>query len=617
MELFKLYGQIDIDGDSAKKELEKVENSASKTESVFKNVGKTVGKVGVAIGTMAIVATGKILSFTDDSNKALSKLQLRTDSSNEAMVNLKDIATDLYNQNLGESFDDVASSLGLVSQMGIQSFDEIKELTSQALKLNKVFDIDVKESTRTAIQLMTQFGISGTDAYNLITQGLQNGLDKNGDLLDTLNEYSPQFQQLGFDADEMFNMLVNGSNHGGFSVDKLGDSIKEFNIRVKDQSKTTTEAFSSLGLNADNMSDAFAKGGTSAEQAFIKVLDKLSKVKDPLEQNRIGVALFGTQWEDLGGKAVLSMQDTTGAIDSAKPSLSDLNDTKFTSFTGSLQEIGRNIETNILVPLGEKATPKLKEFNDYIISKMPVIKETVDKALGAFRDGLVWIKEKSDILIPALAGVLGTIIAFQVISTIVKIMELWRTITATMTVAQWLLNIAMNANPIGLIALAIGALIAIGVLLYMNWDTIKEKANQLWKGLKQIFSNIADFISGVFKGAANIAIIAVNKIIDLINSISFTVPDWIPLIGGKKLAVHLNKIPLLASGGTITKSGSAIVGEKGAELLNLPKGASVTPLDKTGSNIILNINNPKFFNQDDIDKFMIPVVRQLKMQGVR
>jgi len=61
------------------------------------------------------------------------------------------------------------------------------------------------------------------------------------------------------------------------------------------------------------------------------------------------------------------------------------------------------------------------------------------------------------------------------------------------TAAQWLWNIAMSANPIGILILAIGALIAIGVLLWKNWDTIISKAKMLFEALKGVWDNIVKF----------------------------------------------------------------------------------------------------------------------------
>ena len=61
------------------------------------------------------------------------------------------------------------------------------------------------------------------------------------------------------------------------------------------------------------------------------------------------------------------------------------------------------------------------------------------------------------------------------------------------TAAQWALNAAMTANPIGVVVVAIGALIAIGVALYKNWDVVKEKALALWNGIKNVFSGIKNY----------------------------------------------------------------------------------------------------------------------------
>ena len=65
------------------------------------------------------------------------------------------------------------------------------------------------------------------------------------------------------------------------------------------------------------------------------------------------------------------------------------------------------------------------------------------------------------------------------------------------TAAQWLLNKALLANPIGKVITAIVGLITIGVALWKNWDTVREKAGILWEGLKNIFGNIRDFIVNI------------------------------------------------------------------------------------------------------------------------
>ena len=162
------------------------------------------------------------------------------------MDGLKESLLSIQGGNYGESFEDVAESLASVKQQTGLADQALEDFTRNALVLRDTFDMEVPQSTRAADMMMKQFGVTGTEAFNLIAQGAQEGLNKNDNLLDSINEYSVHFKQLCFDAEEMFNMFSNGAETGVFDVDKLGDAVKEFGIRAKDGSKTTTEAFEAL-----------------------------------------------------------------------------------------------------------------------------------------------------------------------------------------------------------------------------------------------------------------------------------------------------------------------------------------------------------------------------------
>jgi hypothetical protein len=79
--------------------------------------------------------------------------------------------------------------------------------------------------------------------------------------------------------------------------------------------------------------------------------------------------------------------------------------------------------------------------------------------------------------------------------------------------------------------------------------------------------------------------------------------------------VKFGTIPGLAEGGTITRGGSVMVGEQGPEILNLPRSASVIPLDKQGG-INITINNPKIMNDRDAEKLGDLLVGYLKRKGI-
>lgn len=209
--------------------------------------------------------------------------------------------------------------------------------------------------------------------------------------------------------------------------------------------------------------------------------------------------------------------------------------------------------------------------------------------------------------------------------------------TGVVTAAQWALNVALTANPIGLIIAAIALFVGALILAYNKSETFRNIVTAAWNGIKaaalgvvnwfkgtawpvikwvinaivgyytflwNTFSNVVKWIldkgatlskwfrelpgkiGGFFSGIADTIKtpfrIAFNAIASLWNNtvgrLSFTIPSWVPGIGGNGFSMP--KVPMLAQGGTAVSAGLALVGENGPELLRMPRGASVIPLDK-------------------------------------
>ncbi|HFJ9472612.1 TPA: hypothetical protein ACGW3J_005317 [Bacillus paranthracis] len=145
-----------------------------------------------------------------------------------------------------------------------------------------------------------------------------------------------------------------------------------------------------------------------------------------------------------------------------------------------------------LAPLGEKLLGLLNDFTNFLATS-----EGVKEFFQTLSDIGISIIDNwgpiSDILISLAAGVAAfkiAMVGMEVIGIINTLMMAWRTGTLMQTIAQWGLNAAMWANPITWIIAAIAALIAIGVLLYLNWDTVKAKALELWASLKEKWESI-------------------------------------------------------------------------------------------------------------------------------
>jgi len=116
------------------------------------------------------------------------------------------------------------------------------------------------------------------------------------------------------------------------------------------------------------------------------------------------------------------------------------------------------------------------------------------------------------------------------------------------------------------------------VALVQGWAKI---FGSIFEGVKKVVLGVWDGIVDGIKKAINWVIGGINTFIRGLNKIK--IPDWVPGVGGKGL--NIKEIPLLAAGGEITQRGHAIVGEAGPELLELPQGAKVKPLDRVGEGI--------------------------------
>lgn len=378
-----ILAKLGDESEDAAKDIEDVGDSAEKASGSFTVMKGAISSL-IADGLKSLASSVKdtMKEIVIETGAAYDSFQAKTGVATESMAEFEDAFNDLYKNNYGESLDDIADSMAEIKQQtGEVDPTKLKDLTENAIALRDTFDFDVKESMRAVNMLMEQFGISGEEAYNLIVQGAQQGLDKNGDLLDTINEYSVHYKQLGYTSEEFFNSLKNGAESGTFSVDKLGDAMKEFGIRTKDTAASTDEGFQLIGLNADEMREAFNEGGEAAKRASEKTLEALLNMDNQVKRNQAGVDLFGTMWEDLGIDGVKALVNTQGEIKKTTKSMEELKKIKYDNVKSKFEQIGRTIKMDLLMPFAEKLIPKAEKFTDYCINNSDKIVKHL-KAIG-------------------------------------------------------------------------------------------------------------------------------------------------------------------------------------------------------------------------------------------
>ena len=482
--------QIDEAIEQARKGEEKLNQSMAQgtkeahgLKETWEKISGTLGMAGIAVGAK------EILTGANDKRAAGNTLQAQTGMQGDTLEVAKQSMTNLYTDNMGESLEDVAQSMSKVYQITGQTGVGLEQMTRAGILLRDTFGYEVTESMRTAEMIQKQFGVSGAQAFDMIIQGAQAGLDKNGDLLDTINEYSVQFKKLGFDSTDMFNMLINGAQSGTFSVDKLGDAIKEFSIRAIDGSKTTQEGFKAIGLDANKMAIAFGQGGDVAKQAFQQTMDAISRMEDPVQRNIAGVNLFGTMWEDLGYEGVMALANLNGSVDLTTQNLEDLNNVKYDDATSALASLGRTVNMGLSGVVGSVVNVVTRHMNDFTAG----LQGDASQIQGIFGGiGLVVgiigraISNNWSIIEPIMWGVIAALGLYTAallinngahlasaavigISTAATALHTaftskWTVATFTETLAQQGLNAALLACPIVWI---IGLIIALIAVFYM------------------------------------------------------------------------------------------------------------------------------------------------------
>ena len=381
--IFSLYGSIFIDNEKANKALDgttkKGESFASKLGGVFSKVGKGALVLGGTLATAATAIGGLAINSQKNMDQAMNSFIAQTGIAKNESAEWKKALEDIYKGNYGESFEDIANSMALASQE-LYEFDpsQIKAVTENALALRDTFGVEVNESIRASKAWITQFGISADEAYNLMAQGAQNGLDFSGELVDNINEYSVQFGKLGLSAEDMFNIFQSGSDAGAWNLDKIGDAVKEFSIRAIDGSNTTIEGFTKLGLNSDEMAKKFAAGGDTAKKAFYETIDAIKAMDDPVQQSIVGVDLFGTMWEDLGPEVVTQLGSIRDMYDGTADSMNKIKEVKYDDIGSMFEGLKRNVEM-LLLPLGNALMPLIVSIMNLVLNNMPLIEGLINQ----------------------------------------------------------------------------------------------------------------------------------------------------------------------------------------------------------------------------------------------
>ena len=348
--------------------------------------------VGAAVVGATVAVGAAALDVSSQTKTAAADLAASLGIQAEEAAAYAEAAKQVFGNNFAESVADAATGVkAIAQQLGLAADDPaLKTLTENAFRLRDVFGTDVNESVSAVKTLMENFGITSEEAFDMLAAGYQQGLDRSGDFLDTIGEYSTQFASGGASADQFFSTLTSGLQGGMLGTDKAADLFKEFRVRIQDGSDATSEALAAIGLDADAMAAGFADGSLTAVDAFNQVQAALKNTGDENVQFQAGVALLGTQFEDLGQAAVFGIDTAAVKLGSMGGAIESL-DAKYTDFGSVVSGIWRRLVVSIspftdkLLDLVNAAMPSvLAAFDEFDRTAVPAM-----EAFGAVVSNVV------------------------------------------------------------------------------------------------------------------------------------------------------------------------------------------------------------------------------------
>lgn len=490
----KVKVQADANAAGLKSEIEskgkgaKVEVTAEVNKEKFKKSLEGLKKVAEIGGVGGAIGAAGLLSGAMGQQDRAAGLQAKLGLDPKQAAAAGKMAGSIYANNFGDSAEQVTDAVATTMQSDLGSKmnpKQLQDFTSQGLQIASTFGEDYGAIMRSSSQMVrTGMAKDGTEALDILTKGMQSGANSSQDLLDTFNEYPTQFRKLGLDGATSMGLISQAMKGGARDSDLAADALKEFSIRAVDGSKTTQQGYQALGLDSQKMTEQMAKGGPAAAAGLSTVLEKLKAMKDPAAQAQAATALFGTQAEDLGKAlyafdpktATAAMGNFAGAAKKASDAVGNTASAKISGFQRQLQTSLVNVLGNQILPIWDKFVSLVGGSNNAVSI-------------------LTWG-------IGALAGAFALFKVAQVASTI----------------AQWSLNGAMEANPVGLIVVAIGLVIAGVVVMYNKFGWFRDFANEVAKSVVGFITGIVEACKAVVDWAEKMGSALYNSTHDAVDT---------------------------------------------------------------------------------------------------
>lgn len=490
---------IDYDGKGVIKATDDIDGLDKKSQKTGVNLDKTSRNLALFGGVIAggfAVAAASAISF----EKRMSAIEAVSGATAAEMDLLSKKALQL-GADTKFSASEAATAMEELVKAGLSVDEVLNGAADAAVALAAAGEVDLPFAAAIASNALNQFNLEAKD-LNKVVDNIAGAA--NASAID-VTDFGHSLSQVGAVAHlagqsfEDTATAIALMGNAGIKGSDAGTSLKTFLSNLVPTTKPAIQAFKDLGLNVGKSGNAFidARGNY---KSLTDIAGELHKATDGLSESQKQVALetiFGS--DAIRAAAIIADAGSEGFkklnAEMNKSTAAEVAATRMNNTAGSIEQLKGSAET-LAISIGNSLLPAL--------NKLIKGAQSVVNWFGS-------LSKSSQNTILAIAGIVGALAlttaavikvvqAIKAIQTAVAIIKAWELATKASvvwtkiaTAVQWLWNAAMSANPIGLIIIAIIALVALFVLLFKKNETFRKVVLKVWDAVKKAVAVVVDW----------------------------------------------------------------------------------------------------------------------------
>lgn len=527
-------------------------NSASKMSSVMKGIGSSAIKVGKGLAVAGAAAATAVTALVSKSVGAFADYEQLTGGV-ETLFGAGGRSVEEYAQSVGKSVSDIQGKYdSLMSAQNAVLENANKAYMTAGMSANEYMDT----VTGFSASLISSLGgdtSKAADYANSALVDMSDNANKMGTDMESIkNAYQGFAKQnytmldnlkLGYGGtqEEMKRLLsdaekLTGQRYDISSFADITQAIHAIQTQMDITGTTAKEASTTISGSWGSLKAAFENtlvGLTTGGEMFNQSLDALVDSAKTFGQNVIpaitgALSGVGSLIESLAPVIVAELPSMVSDI---LPHLVSAAKSLVTGLISQLPALGRavldaipSIFDGMTDVIGESSVGKLKgsfeglknTITDTFSNIGPMLKDFCEGGISTFCDALATAMDLAsgaisviEALSPVIGAVAGAIITYKGAVMLWNAAETAKNVVMGIsTAAQWALNVAMTANPIGIVIVAIGALVGAFIVLWNKsegfrnfwinlWEKVKAIVTSAWEGIKAGFEKIKNGISAV------------------------------------------------------------------------------------------------------------------------